>query len=93
MNREILTTNYELRNAAHFSNIFKRFTSFFEYFQTFRTIFRIFSNVFERFYPAYLAESPHFDTPTFIFTSKTNITPQINPKKSPFFSNSGYFQF
>jgi len=47
--------------------------------------FRIFSNVFERFYPAYLAELPHFDTPTFDFSSKTNITPK-STQKNPHFS-------
>jgi hypothetical protein len=76
------------KKSAKFSNIFKRFTQLFEYFRTFYTSFQTFSNVFKRFFLTYFAQTPQFNLPNPIFTSKTNIPPKITPKffpKNPIF--------
>jgi len=65
------------------------FSNIFEYFQTF-------SNVFKRFFPAYFAQTPQFNLPNPIFTSKTNIPPKITrkfPQISIFISKFSLFNF
>ena len=81
------------KKSAKFSNIFKRFTQLFEYFRTFYTSFQTFLNVFNRFRLTCFTQTPQFNLPNPIFTSKTNIPPKITPKffpKNPVFKILGF---